>query len=836
VASNAAMRWRVVISAAAALALTATALTIALITAARNHSDTRQLSAGLVPAAAAANDLLVQYSAEQTSLRSYVTSGRASTQPSFGEETRQADSDLARLTTLLRDYPAIGSQLTNVAAAQQAWLAKVADPQLTAMARGHDNDARTLQADTSLVRPYVLAIRSAGADLQTMITSAQQKVTDRVSSRQRLLIAVLIGMCVLVALFAVTSVVGLWRTLLRPFNQLRAAIDAVAGGDYATRIPVVGPGELKGVGRSIELMRMRLVTTLADRERAESRFRQLFDAAPDAMIAIEWDGSVTMVNTQAVRLFGYRAGEFIGRGVETLVPEETRAAMKQARIRFFADPEAQPLQTGLKMSGLRRDGSTFPAEITLSALPTGNGMSVAAAIRDVSERLAMEKERERLRAEAERERTERRTQQAQRLESLGQLVGGVAHDFNNLLNVIQGYADFTAEEIQPLAEADPKLAPVLDDIEQVRVAARQATRLTRQLLTFARHEVTRPEVLDLNEAVQGAGQLLRRTLGEHIDLTISPEPALWPVKADRGQLEQVLVNLAVNARDAMPGGGRLTIDTGNVEVDETYASGRPGLTPGRYIRLRVSDAGVGMDRATMDRLFEPFFSTKPKGRGTGLGLATVYGIVTGAGGTIDVYSEPGLGTAFSVLLPATSDLARPAEVAAGHSASLEGHGETVLLVEDETSLRDLTSRILTRHGYRVHAMATGTEAIELARAPGQTVDLLLTDVVMPEMMGNEVAAAVRAIVPAVPALYMSGYAQSILDSHGVPALSIDILEKPFTEARLLARVRQALDAGRAGAGGVDGVGESPEGGARGGSAELAGDERDGEVAFRPVTG
>ena len=202
---------------------------------------------------------------------------------------------------------------------------------------------------------------------------------------------------------------------------------------------------------------------------------------------------MTMANTQAVRLFGYPAGEFIGRAVETLVPAETRAALEEQRIRFFADPETQPLQTGLKMSGeLRRDGSTFPAEITLSALPRENGMSVTAAIRDAPERVALDKERERLRAEAERERTERRAQQTQRLESLGQLAGGVAHDFNNLLDVIQGYADFTAEEIQPLAEADPALAPVLDDIEQVRVAAMQAARLTRQLLTFARHEVTRP--------------------------------------------------------------------------------------------------------------------------------------------------------------------------------------------------------------------------------------------------------------------------------------------------------------------------------------------------------
>ena len=344
-------------------------------------------------------------------------------------------------------------------------------------------------------------------------------------------------------------------------------------------------------------------------------------------------------------------------------------------------------------------------------------MLVTAAIRDVSERLASEAERERLRAIAEQERVERRLAQSHRLESLGQLVGGVAHDFNNLLNVIQGYADYTAEQVQPLAAADPRLAQVLDDIEQVRVAAQQAIRLTRQLLTFARHEVTRPEVIDLNEAVEGAGQLLRRTLGEHVDLTISAEPDLWRVKADRGQLEQVLVNLAVNARDAMPGGGRLVIDTANTEVDDAYTARTPGLAPGRYARLRVSDTGTGMDRATVDRVFEPFFSTKPKGRGTGLGLATVYGVVTGAGGSIEVYSEKGLGTTVSVLLPATEEDAQPHVPLARSGDDERGHGETILLVEDEASLRDLTSRILTRSGYQVCAVGSGADAVRLASDP-----------------------------------------------------------------------------------------------------------------------
>jgi CheY-like chemotaxis protein len=350
---------------------------------------------------------------------------------------------------------------------------------------------------------------------------------------------------------------------------------------------------------------------------------------------------------------------------------------------------------------------------------------------------------------------------------------------------------------------------VLDDIEQVRVAARQAARLTRQLLTFARHEVKRPEVLDLNEAVHAAGQLLRRTLGEHIELTIAAEPALWRVKADRGQLEQILVNLAVNARDAMPGGGRLSIDTGNTEVDAAYVARKPGLAPGRYARIRVSDTGTGMDRATAERVFEPFFSTKPKGRGTGLGLATVYGIVTGTGGSIEIYSEPGLGTTVSVLLPATEEAAGPDAIPAAPAVAgndQRGHGETILLVEDEESLRELTGRILTRSGYQVCAVGGGSEAVRRASDPAQPINLLLTDVIMPEMLGNEVAARVGAVRPGVPALFMSGYAQPILDTHGIPPPQFDILEKPFTEATLLSRVRQAL--GRAQALGRDvGVGE-----------------------------
>jgi nitrogen-specific signal transduction histidine kinase/ActR/RegA family two-component response regulator len=405
----------------------------------------------------------------------------------------------------------------------------------------------------------------------------------------------------------------------------------------------------------------------------------------------------------------------------------------------------------------------------------------------------MEAERERLRVAAEQERLQRRQQQSQRLESLGQLVGGVAHDFNNLLNVISGYAEFTAEQLQPLAAEDQRLEPVVADVEQVRNAAQQAIRVTRQLLTFSKSDAVHREVLDLNEVVDNAGQLLRRSLGAHIELVITAEPSLWAVEADRGQLEQVLVNLAVNARDAMPGGGRLTIATGNTVVDEAYAEQRPNLEPGRYCRLAVSDTGSGMDAATIERVFEPFFSTKERGRGTGLGLATVYGIVSGQGGTIDIYSEVGMGTTMNVLLPATEQVTAAQREPDLPPADLRGHGEAILLVEDEDSLRAMASRILARHGYQVREAPDGPTALRLAADAGWPLDLLITDMVMPGMLGNEIVDRMRDIRPGVPAVFITGYAQQVLDFHGIRAPELDIVQKPFTESALLTRVRRALN-------------------------------------------
>jgi PAS domain S-box-containing protein len=640
----------------------------------------------------------------------------------------------------------------------------------------------------------VLAVRFDGLSLQSEITGEQRSVTDGLNRLYRTQLGALIVMIVVIALVAVGIIVAVRRGLLRPFMELNKAVAAVADGRYDTGIPVVGAAELSDLSRGVGRMRTRLLESLDERERAQENLRSLFDLAPDAMVASAADGTIKMANAQAVQLYGYPVEELIGRKVKSLLPEEWRANMAAESARYLGDRRSRSAGRGQEMrsAGLRRDGTTFPAEVRLSLLPTHQGTLVVAAVRDVTERLAMEAERERLRIAAEQERLQQRLQQSRRLESLGQLAGGVAHDFNNLLNVIAGYTDFTAEQLALLAREDPRLEPVLADVEQVAAAAQQAIRVTRQLLTFSRNEVANREVLDVNEVVESAGQLLRRSLGEQVNLVISAEPDLWLVEADRGQLEQVLVNVALNARDAMPGGGCLTIETGNADVDASYAAQRPTLKQGRYCRLAVSDTGTGMDAATIERAFEPFFSTKPRSRGTGLGLATVYGIVTGLGGTIDIYSEKGLGTTVSVLLPITEQVGAAEAEPDGPMADLRGHGEAILLVEDEEGLRVMASRILTRNGYLVCAAEDGAGAVRLAADRARPIDLLVTDMVMPAMLGIEVAAQVHVARPQLPALFISGYAQQVLDFHGIPAHAHDILQKPFTEAALLSRVRRAL--------------------------------------------
>jgi signal transduction histidine kinase/CheY-like chemotaxis protein len=394
------------------------------------------------------------------------------------------------------------------------------------------------------------------------------------------------------------------------------------------------------------------------------------------------------------------------------------------------------------------------------------------------------------------ERKERLQAQAQRLESLGQLAGGVAHDFNNLLGVILNYVSFVSEDVAAataLAGPDPArhLEAASADLAEVKKAAERAAGLTHQLLVFARRDVIRPQVLDLDTVITAVEKMLRRTIGEHVELVTSLAGNLWPVLADPGQLEQVLVNLAVNARDAMPAGGTLTIDTGNVTVDADTIAGGSGARKGRNVRLRVSDTGTGMPPGVAQHVFEPFFTTKPDGGGTGLGLATVYGILTQADGNIRIYSEPGIGTTFTITLPVTAEAATPIAVAVPYQRAPKG--ETVLVVEDEEALREVTKRIFTRNGYQVITAADGPEALRVAADHLGEIHLLVTDVVMPHMLGKEVAEKVRLIRPEIEVVFMSGYARGMLTSEGRLDPGVALVEKPFSEADLLAVAGQVLN-------------------------------------------
>jgi two-component system, cell cycle sensor histidine kinase and response regulator CckA len=522
----------------------------------------------------------------------------------------------------------------------------------------------------------------------------------------------------------------------------------------------------------------------SERERAEARFQAVLEAAPDAIVGIDRAGEIVLANKQTERIFGYAKHELIRRPVAQLVV----AGLPDDIWRTRSGGELVPGRGGGQGTARRKDGGTFPVELTISGLETEDGPVACLVLRDITERLQAQAEQDRLRAEAEHERLEARMHRAQRLESLGQLAGGVAHDFNNLLAVIMNYGTFVIEE----AEAQqPDVTAIRRDGEQIVRASKRGTELTHQLLAFARREVVRPRVLDLNQVILDVEQMLRRSIGEHITLTTTLAAGLPLVTADPGQIEQVLVNLAVNARDAMPSGGQLTISTGAVDLDADHAANRPGLDPGRYVRIAVSDTGAGMSKEVVDRAFEPFYTTKRSGEGTGLGLATVYGIVTQAHGSVQIYSEPGLGTTVSTLLPVTDEpSAVPAATAPEPEPARQGNGETILVVEDEPALRDLACRILDGAGYRVLSAENGQDALQLATSG---IDLLVTDVIMPGMLGKELADRLTERDPKLRVLYMSGYAQPILASRGTLDPGVTLIEKPFGKAELLTAVRHQLD-------------------------------------------
>jgi PAS domain S-box-containing protein len=567
-------------------------------------------------------------------------------------------------------------------------------------------------------------------------------------------------------------------------------------------------------------------------ELTESTLIALLDAGPDAMLVIDEAGLIVLVNAQARKLFDYRSEDLIGRRVELLVP--------------IADSRYRPNVTGMPMVGRRSDGSEFLTEISMSTIATDAGLLVSAVVRDATariegeaelvrvnrkaegrrleaeadritaegekevaervrlvaevDRITAEGEKEvaeqvRLEAEVDRELLEAQLHQSQRMESLGQLAGGVAHDFNNLLGVILNYAAFVGEELTRAAATPTgsQWEEPLKDVKQIQLAAGRGALLTRQLLSFARREVVQARALDLNIAIRRMEHILRRTIGEQIELVINLAPDLPMIVADPGQIEQIVLNLAINARDAMPTGGRLSIDTAMRDITENENTVR--LIPlGSYVSFRVSDTGVGMSEEVREHAFEPFFTTKSSGEGSGLGLATVYGIVSQSGGYTKLLSEEGVGTSIAILLPAAEDETARDEIT-GRVDDLDSLGgtETILVTDDEDEQREVAKRILTRNGYTVLTASSGAHAVEFAASHAGPIDLLLTDVIMPQMQGPAVAREVRGLRPDIRVLFMSGHAHPVLEAEALLGMEFLLMEKPFDETTILQNIRKVLD-------------------------------------------
>jgi len=517
------------------------------------------------------------------------------------------------------------------------------------------------------------------------------------------------------------------------------------------------------------------VTGRRQADELRNRLAAIVSSSDDAIISRGVDGLIRTWNRGAERLTQYSADEAVGRPLAMLYPPE-QTNRPDGSSREWADTGGSLAH--FEVVVVRKDGSRVHVALTSSVLTDEAGGIIGASIigRDLTERR---------KAEAALHRSEEQLRQAQKLEALGRLAGGVAHDFNNVLSVILSYSVMLADGLDP---GDPRRI----DLEEISKAGHRAAALTRQLLMFSRQEVAEPKVLDLNDLLANMDRMLQRILGEDVVLVSARAPAVGRIRADPGHIEQIIMNLVVNARDAMPTGGKLTIETANVFLEETYAREHLGVTPGAYVRLTVTDTGIGMDPATQGRIFEPFFTTKEKGKGTGLGLSTVFGIVQQCRGGIWVDSEPGHGATFKVHFPrvdAKADRVSPSAAPVSVRAS-----ETILLVEDEDQIRLVAREILRKQGYRVIEAGNAGEALLHCESYAGTIHLLLTDVVMPQMSGPELAKRLVRIRPTLKVLCMSGYMDDAVVRYGALADGMAYLQKPITPDNLTQKVRAVLDA------------------------------------------
>jgi two-component system, cell cycle sensor histidine kinase and response regulator CckA len=498
---------------------------------------------------------------------------------------------------------------------------------------------------------------------------------------------------------------------------------------------------------------------------SEERYRDLVENAHDIIYTHDLEGNYKSINAAAEQITGYTREEALRMNITQTVPPEQLETVRQMIARKLAGDRI----TAYELEIIAKDGRRIPVEVnTALIIQDGVAVGIQGIARDVTERKKLEQQ----------------LRQAQKMEAIGLLAGGVAHDFNNLLTVIIGYSDLT---ITRLRDDDP----LQRNLEEIRRAGNFAASLTRQLLAFSRKQILQPRVLDLNSVVAEMGRMLRRLIGEDVELRTVLRPDLGKIRADPGQIEQVLMNLAINARDAMPGGGKLTIETQAVTFTEELADQPFAVSAGIYVKLLVTDTGIGMDEETVARIFEPFFTTKESGRGTGLGLSTVYGIIKQSGGYVLVHSEVGRGTTFAVYLPQVDAGSEEYKLSTAIQDHLQDN-ETILLVEDQDTVRRTVSKILETYGYQVLEARNGGSALLLCERYEKPIDLLLTDVVMPEMSGRELADRLASQHPEMKVLYMSGYIDDVIVHHGVLDEGTAFIQKPFAADVLARKVREVL--------------------------------------------